>query len=245
MKFLSKILSLLFTFCTLLGIIPNSIPKKVVLEELRGQDMLLSNEHFGFDYENGRFSLVFNGVTVFCDAVSEYKLSDKTVSSDEYESFSTETAPVNDARGAGTEITATLRSDTFPTMKQHFTFYDKENYFLISAELLAAEDEVATNYIAPLVVKEGKLQNGAPRWTNFLEVPFDNDNWAKFQTKNLCESGLSHEVGAFFTPDEKDGLIIGSVTHDTWKSAVSYTNKLAAVDELHVYSGANTELTRD
>ena len=66
-----------------------------------------------------------------------------------------------------------------------------------------------------------------------------------FKTKNLCQSGLSHEVGAFFTPDAKDGLIIGSLTHDTWKSAVEYKNKLAKVEELYVYSGANTTLTRD
>lgn len=245
MKLLSKLMSVFFSFLTLLGITPSSIPKNVVLKEIREQDMKFSNEHFGLDYENGRFSLVFNGITVFCDAISEYKLSDKTVSSNEYESFLTETTLINDARGSGTEITATLRSDTLPTMKQHFTFYDKECYFLISAELIANDDEVATNYIAPLVIKEGKLQNGNPKWTNFLEVPFDNDNWATFETNNLCESGLSHEVGAFFTPDAKDGLIIGSVTHDTWKSAVRYTNKLASVDELHVYSGANTELTRD
>lgn len=83
-----------------------------------------------------------------------------------------------------------------------------------------------------MVIKNGNIQNGNPKWTHFFEVPFDNDAWVTFETKNLCQSGLAHEVEAFFTPDAKDGLIIGSLTHDTWKSAVEYKNKLSTVEEL-------------
>ena len=167
------------------------------------------------------------------------------MSSLDYSASSIQKEAVSDERGTGTKLTATLTGENLPVLKQIFTFYDNVKYFFVSAEISAQNGETATNYIAPLVVKDKKLQNGNPKWTNFLEVPFDNDSWAKFETTNLCQSGLSHEVGAFFTPDAEDGLVIGSVTHDTWKSAVKYTNKLSSVEELYVYSGANTELTRD
>ena len=244
MDFLSKILAILFTALTFLGIMPSSVPKTVTLESI-STPVTASTEHFDFSYADGKFSLALDGKTIFLDAVSEYKLENKTVSSASYDSAALECESVSDIRGEGTVVTATLTDSTLPTMKQIFTFYDSERYFFVSAELIAKEGEIASNYIAPIVVRHGKIQNGNPRYTNFLEVPFDNDGWVTFETSNLMESALSHEVGAFFTPDNKDGLIIGSVNHDTWKSAVEYKNKYSAIDELYVYSGANTPLTRD
>lgn len=245
MDILTKILAWLFSVITALGVIPQTIPARVVLSKINKEDIMITTECFDFKYDDGKFSLALDGVTMFIDAVSEYKLDGETVSSTNYDSFTVETARISDTRGTGTELAATLTADSLPTMKQHFTFYDSEKYFLVSTELIAKEGEVASNYIAPIVIKDGKIQNGKPRWTNFLKVPFDNDNWASFETSSLMESGLSHEVGAFFTPDDKDGLVIGSVTHDIWKSAVEYTNKLTSIDKLYVYSGANTVLTRD
>lgn len=206
---------------------------------------MFSNGRFAFSYESGKYSVALNGVTMFADAAAEYKLSGRTVSSTEYSEYTLAEENISDERGNGVKITATLKSSGLPEMQQFFTFYENTNYFLISTNLSSEQGEIASNYIAPITVKDGKFQNGRPKWTNFLEVPFDNDAWVIYKTPGLCESGLSHEVGAFFTPDSGDGLIIGSVRHDTWKSAVEYKNRLSSVDELYVYSGANTELTRD
>lgn len=245
MNIITKILALLFSIITALGVIPKAIPTQVTLDKIKEEDIMITTEYFDFKYDEGKFSLSLDKATMFADATSEYKLDSRTVSSIDYDNFSIETEQVNDTRGNGTKVVATLTADKLPTMKQYFTFYDSTKYFLVSTELIAKENEVASNYIAPMVIKDGNIQNSSPRWTNFLEVPFDNDNWASFETSSLMESGLSHEVGVFFTPDDKDGLVIGSVTHDIWKSAVEYTNRLTAIDELYVYSGANTKLTRD
>lgn len=246
MLVLEKFLALLFSVITTIGIFPHSIPTDVVLPEINTDEIIISTECFDFAYGNGKFSLALNGVTMFANAESEYKLGEEKISSTDYANYSLKTEAVSDIRGSGTKLSATLTSDNLPTMKQLFTFYDSEKYFLVSTELVTNDDDdVASNYIAPMVIKNRKIQNGNPKWTNFLEVPFDNDNWVTFETASLMESGLSHEVGAFFTPDNKDGLIIGSVNHDTWKSAVEYKNRLASIDQLYVYSGANTALTRD
>ena len=245
MDALSKILAFLFSLITALGVIPKGIPAAVTLPKIGSEDVIVSTYCYDFSYDSGKFSLSFNGNTMFSDAVSEVKLSGKTVSSAQYDNVTIETQAVSDTRGSGTAITATLTSAELPTMKQHFTFYDSTKYFLVKTELVADEGEVASNYIAPIVIRHGNIQNANPRFTNFLKVPFDNDAWAEFEAVSVMESALSHEVGAFFTPDNEDGLIIGSVTHDTWKSAVEYKSKKAAIDEVYVYSGANTKLTRD
>jgi len=245
MDFLSRILAIIFSIITALGIIPNSVPKLVVLEDIKAEEIVASTESYAFSYKDGRFSVAFRGNTLLADAVSEYKLADKTVSSDDYDTFAMTSERITDGRGEGTRLTVTLTDDTLPAMKQFFTLYENTEYFLVNTELSASEGEVATNYIAPIVVRDGKIQNASPRFTNFLEVPFDNDNWATFETSTIMESALSHEVGAFFTPDKGNGFVIGSVTHDVWKSAVEYKNKVDTVNELYVYSGANTALTRD
>ena len=245
MDALSKILALLFSLITMLGIIPEGIPAGVTLPKISEDEILMTVDSYDFSYDKGKFSLAFKGNTMFADAVSEAKIDGKTVSSSDYTAFDVQKEQISDIRGEGVKITATLTDTYKPAMKQHFTFYEGTKYFLVSTELIATEGEVASNYIAPIVVRQGKIQNGNPRYTNFLETPFDNDGWVEFETSSIMESALAHEVGAFFTPDNKDGLIIGSVTHDTWKSAVEYKSKATAVDELYVYSGANTKLTRD
>ena len=245
MDILTKMLALLFSLITALGVMPKTIPVRVTLPEIEESDAMISTDCFSFSYDKGSFSLAFDGNTIFADAVSEYKLGDRIVSSLDYGSCTTETQTISDIRGEGKSLTAVLEDENFPTLKQNFTFYNETNYFLISNELIGKDGEAASNYIAPVVVREGKIQNGTPRYTNFLQVPFDNDGWVTFETANLMESGLGHEAGAFFTPDNKDGFIIGSVTHDTWKSAVEYKSSICGIDELLVYSGANTPLTRD
>ena len=245
MDALSKILAFLFSLITALGVIPKGIPAAVTLPKTGSENVIVSTNCYDFSYDSGKFSLSYGGNTMFSDAVSEVKLSGKTVSSAQYDNVTIETQAVSDTRGNGTAITATLTSAELPTMKQHFTFYESTKYFLVKTELVAGEGEVASNYIAPIVIRHGNIQNANPRFTNFLKVPFDNDAWAEFEAVSVMESALSHEVGAFFTPDNEDGLIIGSVTHDTWKSAVEYKSKKAAIDEVYVYSGANTKLTRD
>ena len=245
MDFLGRILAFIFSLITALGFIPNTVPKLVVLEDIRAEETVASTEEYALSYKGGRFSVAFRGNTMFADAVSEYKLGGETVSSSAYDIFALKTEKITDNRGTGTRVTAVLTDESLPSMKQCFTLYENTSYFLVNVELSAAEGEVATNYIAPIVVRNGKFQNASPRFTNFLKVPFDNDNWATFETATMMESALSHEVGAFFTPDKGNGFIIGSVNHDIWKSAVEYKNKADTVNELYVYSGANTALTRD
>ena len=164
MDALSKILALLFSIITALGILPKTIPADVTLPRLEGDDVVFSTDCYDFGYDNGRFSIALDGRTMFSDAVSEVRLNDKTISSASYEGFSLETVAVNDVRGKGTSLTATLEGAGLPIMKQHFTFYDDAKYFLISTELVAQEGEVASNYIAPIVIRHGNIQNSAPRY---------------------------------------------------------------------------------
>ncbi len=242
MKILSAIFSAIFLIITIFGGTPYMMIPSNTLDKLENA---VSCGNFDFQYNEGKFSVAYDGVTMFSNAHSEYKIDDKSYFSYDYDSFTVAECSVNDNRGTGTEYVVTLLNSSLPTMKQHFTFYNDTDYFLIKTELVAKDGKVSSNYIAPMVVTGSGVQNGNPLWTNFLQVPFDNDGWVEFTTTNLFENGIGHEVGAFFNPESGNGFIIGSVIHDKWKSAIEYTGRMGKIQDLRVYSGANTELTRD
>ena len=59
MDFLSKILAILFTALTFLGIMPSSVPKTVTLESI-STPVTASTEHFDFSNADGKFSLALD-----------------------------------------------------------------------------------------------------------------------------------------------------------------------------------------
>ena len=65
----------------------------------------------------------------------------------------------------------------------------------------------------------GFLQAGDNR---ALFVPFDNDKWIRYQSHPLgFDTLVSYEVTAIFNNESRNGLVIGSVEHDNWKTAIS------------------------
>ena len=65
----------------------------------------------------------------------------------------------------------------------------------------------------------GFLQAGDNR---ALFVPFDNDKWIRYQSHPLgFDTLVSYEVTAIFNNESRNGLVIGSVEHDNWKTGIS------------------------
>jgi alpha-galactosidase len=78
-----------------------------------------------------------------------------------------------------------------------------------------------------------------------LFVPFDNDKWIRY---NAIPSGgkvTSHEVSAFYNNASRQGLVVGSIDHDTWKTGVQSTTAGGDLKELEVFGGITSASTRD
>lgn len=134
---------------------------------------------------------------------------------------------------------------------QHITIYEKQPYVLISAEAEtkdASKFLPATRNISPFAlttVSQGNFKTPGlePRFTDF---PFDNDNWVDVVTRAWPEkekmSGISYELAAMFDKKTMAGFVIGSITHDCWKTGVRYTsnNTIGGFDSLVIYGGAAT-----
>lgn len=182
-----------------------------------------------------------DGTTIFENAVSAYSVNGNKIKSSDYSDFD-----INDeAIDGGKKITVNMSADGLDELTQIFCLYDDKDYFTTQVSIHSDSKELQTNYIAPLLIENGKLQNSTFKWKNSLEVPFDNDDWAEFTVKNIFQNSVSYEVGALFTPNDGGGLIMGSLNHDLWKSSMRLKGGFGKIQTAELYCGATDPHTGD
>jgi hypothetical protein len=144
------------------------------------------------------------------------------------------------------QVMITAVGNGHPAMLQFFTF-DQPNSFLARVE--AAGTNLSANWMGPVVVDSlGGVDIGSYGDDRALFVPFDNDSFIAYNAMPINGSGIGCEVAAFYDNVTRNGLVVGSVTHDTWKSGVYWnwdgvSNKIS---QMNVFGGANSSsITHD
>ena len=192
-----------------------------------------------YDVNTGLASFVYNGSTIISNFYSQVMLGGTLV-------MSTSPSYTERAISAGpngeTDVTLTANDGT-PTMVQRFIIVNN-NYLLMQVQLQATNGAtVSSNSMAPIVTSMPKSINlptiSDPR---FLIVPFDNDSFRTYNDASVYNSLYnvpSYEVGVFHDGTSRNGLVIGSVTHDTWKTAIIANSAYGnfALDALNVVGG--------
>lgn len=137
-----------------------------------------------------------------------------------------------------------------PVLRQRFWCYEGLSYGFVQLEA-EQETEWETNEMTPLaallndgsVFDFGSGQDGEIR-VQF--IPFDNDKWVRYGSFAIPCSIESCEVTAVYQTESRNGFVLGSVTHDTWKTGLQVEGTFAKeVSRLQVYGGAANLQTRD
>jgi hypothetical protein len=138
---------------------------------------------------------------------------------------------------SGSQVVVTSRGNGLPTMQQLFNF-DGGHRFLTRVVMLG--DNLSTNWMAPLVMStKGGVELGSDDDARLLWVPFDNDAWVSYNAASINDRGTSFEVAAFYDNASRNGIVVGSVLHDTWKTGVYYDGSSNRLDALNVFGGAS------
>jgi hypothetical protein len=136
------------------------------------------------------------------------------------------------------EVVVTSSALGLPLMRQHFIF-DQDDSFLTRVEMSASG--VSANWMGPVVVDTpGGVDLGAYGDDRALFVSFDNDHFIRYNAMPLNSTDTGYEVAAFYDNTTRFGLVVGSVTHDTWKSGVYWSGSNNKLDKMNVFGGATS-----
>jgi hypothetical protein len=136
------------------------------------------------------------------------------------------------------EAVITGTGSGLPTMKQYFTL-DQPDSFLVRVD--AVGTNLSANWMGPVVVDAtGGVNLGVANDNRALVVPFDNDGFVSYNAMPINNSGQSYEVGAFYDNTTRNGLVVGSVTHDVWKSGVYFYGANNMLNQMNVFGGATS-----
>jgi hypothetical protein len=207
---------------------------------------------FSYNLSSGRWSLTSaSGTTVIRQAYAAVSVDGYGyLTSDSYTSRrKSSQAEVTDVLGHGVQIFVDNTMAGRPTLRQQFTFYPAESFFTVQA-VVWGSGTLASNWMGPLVVGTGSGEyvtpGGAAADRRLWDVPFDNDEWVRYDSRTLASagdfSGTSYEVTALYENGGKNGVVIGSITHDFWKTGLYYAvdHTSAVVKSLNVWGGAAT-----
>ncbi len=190
------------------------------------------NGHVRVDYDlsAGTASFFYDGAKKIADFYAGVSLPTYTTSR-QY------TSHVCAATGTTASITSTASG--LPTMVQWFTLSGGNKFLAQLTVQAAAGGTVAANWIAPVVMSTtGGLDVGSYRDVRLLWVPFDNDAWVSYNALPVASSGTSFEAAAIYDNVTRNGVVVGSVTPDRWKSGVYYSGSNDRLDALNVFGGA-------
>lgn len=178
---------------------------------------------------------------------ARFKLDSSYISSSDYPKVSVEQESLNDKIGSGQKVIYSFSGlENMPDLSHVFYFYEDRPYFLTETYLTDKNKDLKSNYIAPIYTVEDNLFLEKSASNRVLRVPFDNDNFVPYLSHPLTVEDTSSEVTAFFNGENRQGLIIGSIEHDTWKTGIHYqTVDSSKVSLLECFGGLANELTRD
>jgi hypothetical protein len=142
----------------------------------------------------------------------------------------------NYAVSSSNQVVVTATGSGLPTMKQYFTL-DQSDSFLVRVDVSGSN--LKANWMGPVVVDStGWVDIGITNDNRALVVPFDNDGFVRYNAMPMNNSSTSYEVGAFYDNTSRNGLVVGSVTHDTWKTGIFFSGAKNKLSLMNVFGGA-------
>jgi len=188
---------------------------------------------------------LYKGRVILKETYIKAKIDEKYLESITYTTADIKESSFNDPTGKGKKFIVTYTQPGKPAIEQIFYFYPDKDYFLTEV-YLNSDTNISSNCIAPIYTTARNAFLPQDESNRVLRVPFDNDAFVHYLSSPLNVEDISFEVTAIFNGMNRDGLVIGSVEHDTWKTGIRYkTENNQYITGLECFGGVTHELTRD
>ena len=214
----------------------------------RGDYLNTGSEHYNIslNIKDGTIDFVFSNGSYLKNTAATVKIGNNVVESNALALHEATVQDVSDAIGKGKLITFSHQgAGNDIAITQYITIYEGKPFFLLGASAQKKGAAVESNYISPLAIlsKTGGqcfVPGNQPR---LMDMPYDNDNWTKLLTVNWADnikSGTGYEFTSLYDNETLNGLVIGNLSHDFWKTGIKYalSEKKGVIDSLIIYGGA-------
>jgi alpha-galactosidase len=195
--------------------------------------------------EQGTMDVLWRDGHRLLGLTSAAQLADgRTLSTTGYTSH--DLVPEASSGGGMHEYTIRSYAPGIPDLLQHIWLYDQRPWIAVAAELGTDAGKVGTRHFDAVILKgANNVQIGEGKEPRFLHVPFDNDMWFRYASTPL--SGMkvgdrysSEEVTAIYDNATRQGLVLGSITHDVWKTAIDLHVANGQLNDLDIYGGISS-----
>jgi len=229
-----------------------SLPQIHIRNE--GQNLVIDNGkiQITLDQKTGFFSFGWSATERIQGAVAEARIGNSGIhKASEYSEHSIGPGDIHRVRdefGSGYRVTWRHHSSAQPDLVQMFWVYSNQPEVIERVEIRSSAP-TSSNYLAPIgsassikITKSGPLQS--------LFAPWDNDNYFRFRSDGWGEGegdrDGSYEVGAVYDDTSRNGLIVGSIDHNLWKSAIRFKrDRNGNLSDLHAFAGVTSKYTHD
>jgi alpha-galactosidase len=201
------------------------------------------NNQLIVDANTGLYSIKYNSKSIISNTSAGFASGDHKFQTNDYSKRTIKVESIHDKLGAGKLLTIKSVKADAPVMVQRFYCYPNKEFIITELEIDGNNQR--SNYMAPVISPQANIY--ASNNLKTLFVPFDNDTFIRYQSKELnADVNISAEVGVIYDNESRKGLVIGSLTHDTWKTGVKSSGKGGHIDQLEVFGGlSEVNITRD
>jgi alpha-galactosidase len=213
-------------------------------QEIKLQNQLLTIRYHG---RTGMMDIEWRDGHKLLGITSGARLEDgRLLSTDTYEAHVLDKPQVVPNAAAGHEYTIHSAAPGLPELLQHIWLYDGKPWVAIEAELDPKAGEVGTRHFDAVMLKgSDSVRINENSSLRVLHVPFDNDMWFRYNSVPLADlkpnqTFISNEVTAFYDNTNRQGLVLGAITHDTWKTAIEAHATNGQLTDLDIYGGISS-----
>jgi len=141
------------------------------------------------------------------------------------------------------EYTVRSSSPGKPDLLQHIWMYPHTAAIAVQAELVQKTGSVGTRHFDAIVLKGAdSIRLGEDSRLRILHVPFDNDMWFRYNSVPVADLKpgqmfTGEEATAIYDNTTREALVLGSITHDTWKTAIEAHAASGKLTDLDIFGG--------